>query len=238
MKALVIIPTYNEIENIAKMIDAVLSQDPIIDILIIDDNSPDGTADVVKAAMEGNDRIKLIERSGKLGLGSAYVKGFQYALANGYEYILEMDADFSHNPNDLPRLLEAAKTNDLVIGSRYVHGVNIINWPFRRLLISYFASKYVNFITRMPIKDPTAGFKCFRRKVLESINLKEILSDGYSFQVEMNFRAWVKGFKIKEVPIVFTERIGGVSKMSKQIVWEAVWMVWRLQFMKLLGKIK
>lgn len=238
MKALVIIPTYNEIENIARMIEAVLGQDPSIDILIIDDNSPDGTADVVKKAMEDNDRIKLIERSGKLGLGSAYVKGFEYALANGYEYILEMDADFSHNPNDLPRLLEAAKTNDLVIGSRYVHGVNIINWPFRRLLISYFASKYVKVITRMPIKDPTAGFKCFRRKVLESINLKEILSDGYSFQVEMNFRAWVKGFKIKEVPIVFTERIGGVSKMSKQIVWEAVWMVWRLQFMKLLGKIR
>ncbi|MGB4310106.1 MAG: polyprenol monophosphomannose synthase [Candidatus Cloacimonadaceae bacterium] len=238
MKALVIIPTYNEIENIARMIEAVLGQDPSIDILIIDDNSPDGTADVVKKAMEDNDRIKLIERSGKLGLGSAYVKGFEYALANGYEYILEMDADFSHNPNDLPRLLEAAKTNDLVIGSRYVHGVNIINWPFRRLLISYFASKYVKVITRMPIKDPTAGFKCFRRKVLESINLKEILSDGYSFQVEMNFRAWVKGFRIKEVPIVFTERIGGVSKMSKQIVWEAVWMVWRLQFMKLLGKIR
>lgn len=238
MKALVIIPTYNEIENIARMIEAVLGQDPSIDILIIDDNSPDGTADVVKKAMEDNDRIKLIERSGKLGLGSAYVRGFEYALANGYEYILEMDADFSHNPNDLPRLLEAAKTNDLVIGSRYVHGVNIINWPFRRLLISYFASKYVKVITRMPIKDPTAGFKCFRRKVLESINLKEILSDGYSFQVEMNFRAWVKGFKIKEVPIVFTERIGGVSKMSKQIVWEAVWMVWRLQFMKLLGKIR
>jgi dolichol-phosphate mannosyltransferase len=238
MKALVIIPTYNEIENIARMIEAVLGQDPSIDILIIDDNSPDGTADVVKKAMEDNDRIKLIERSGKLGLGSAYVKGFEYALANGYEYILEMDADFSHNPNDLPRLLEAAKTNDLVIGSRYVHGVNIINWPFKRLLISYFASKYVKVITRMPIKDPTAGFKCFRRKVLESINLKEILSDGYSFQVEMNFRAWVKGFRIKEVPIVFTERIGGVSKMSKQIVWEAVWMVWRLQFMKLLGKIR
>ncbi|HAN41692.1 MAG TPA: polyprenol monophosphomannose synthase [Candidatus Cloacimonetes bacterium] len=238
MKALVIIPTYNEIENIARMIEAVLGQDPSIDILIIDDNSPDGTADVVKKAMEDNDRIKLIERSGKLGLGSAYVRGFEYALANGYEYILEMDADFSHNPNDLPRLLEAAKTNDLVIGSRYVHGVNIINWPFRRLLISYFASKYVKVITRMPIKDPTAGFKCFRRKVLESINLKEILSDGYSFQVEMNFRAWVKGFRIKEVPIVFTERIGGVSKMSKQIVWEAVWMVWRLQFMKLLGKIR
>ena len=237
MKALVIIPTYNEIANIEKMIAAVLSQDPIIDILIIDDNSPDGTAKVVKKVMGDNDRIKLIERSGKLGLGSAYVKGFEYALANGYKYILEMDADFSHNPNDLPRLLEAAKTNDLVIGSRYVHGVNIINWPFRRLLISYFASKYVYYITRMPIKDPTGGFKCFRRKVLESINLREILSDGYSFQVEMNFRTWVKGFRIKEVPIVFTERIGGVSKMSKQIVWEAVWMVWRLQFMKLWGKI-
>lgn len=238
MKALVIIPTYNEIENIDNMLKSVLSKDPNLDILIIDDNSPDGTANLVKAAMETSDRIKLIERSGKLGLGSAYVKGFEYALANSYEYILEMDADFSHNPNDIPRLLEAAKTNDLVIGSRYKNGVNIINWPFRRLLISYFASQYVYCITRMPIKDPTAGFKCFRSKVLESMNLDEVLSDGYAFQIEMNFRTWVKGFKIKEIPIVFTERLDGVSKMSKQIVWEAVWMVWRLHFMKLLKKIK
>ncbi len=238
MKALVIIPTYNEIENIAKMLKTVLSKEPALDILIIDDNSPDGTADVVKDIMQQESRIKLIQRSGKLGLGSAYVKGFEYALANAYEYILEMDADFSHNPKDLSRLLEAAQKNDLVIGSRYINGVNIINWPFKRLLISYFASKYVFLITRMPIKDPTAGFKCFRRQVLESMDLNQVLSDGYAFQIEMNFRTWVKGFKIKEIPIVFTERIGGTSKMSKQIVWEAAWMVWRLYIMKLLKIIK
>ena len=238
MKALVIIPTYNEIENIAKMLKTVLSKELALDILIIDDNSPDGTADVVKDIMQQESRIKLIQRSGKLGLGSAYVKGFEYALANAYEYILEMDADFSHNPKDLSRLLEAAQKNDLVIGSRYINGVNIINWPFKRLLISYFASKYVFLITRMPIKDPTAGFKCFRRQVLESMDLNQVLSDGYAFQIEMNFRTWVKGFKIKEIPIVFTERIGGTSKMSKQIVWEAAWMVWRLYIMKLLKIIK
>jgi dolichol-phosphate mannosyltransferase len=173
-----------------------------------------------------------------MGLGSAYVSGFKYALANGYDYILEMDADFSHNPNDIPRLLEAARKYDLVIGSRYCQGVNIVNWPFKRLLISYFASKYVRAITGMPVKDPTGGFKCFNRRVLEAINLDRILSDGYAFQIEMNFRAWVKGFRVHEVPIVFTERIDGVSKMSRRIVWEAVWMVWRLQIMKLLGKIK
>jgi dolichol-phosphate mannosyltransferase len=173
-----------------------------------------------------------------MGLGSAYVQGFKYALKNDYDYILEMDADFSHNPADIPRLLEAARKYDLVIGSRYCQGVNIINWPFRRLLISYFASKYVRIITGMPVKDPTSGFKCFRRRVLEAINLDSILSDGYAFQIEMNFRAWVKGFTIYEIPIIFTERKDGVSKMSSQIVWEAAWMVWRLQIMKLLGKIK
>jgi dolichol-phosphate mannosyltransferase len=170
-----------------------------------------------------------------MGLGSAYVTGFKYALERGFDFIMEMDADFSHNPDDVPRLLEAAQTKDLVIGSRYVNGVNIVNWPFKRLLISYFASKYVRVITGMPIKDPTGGYKCFRRKVLESIDLNKILSDGYAFQIEMNFRAWVKGFRIQEIPIVFTERINGVSKMSRNIVWEAAWMVWHLQFRKLLG---
>jgi dolichol-phosphate mannosyltransferase len=181
--------------------------------------------------MESEPRVHLISRPGKMGLGSAYVSGFKYALANGYDYILEMDADFSHNPNDIPRLLEEARKYDLVIGSRYCQGVNIVNWPFKRLLISYFASKYVRAITGMPVKDPTGGFKCFNRRVLEAINLDRILSDGYAFQIEMNFRAWVKGFRVHEVPIVFTERIDGVSKMSRRIVWEAVWMVWRLQIM-------
>jgi len=238
MKALLIIPTYNEITNIKNVITASLAQSPDLNILVIDDNSPDGTAKVVKELLEKEPRINLIERPKKLGLGSAYVQGFKYALKDDFDYILGMDADFSHNPADIPRLLAAAKKYDVVIGSRYCQGVNIINWPFRRLLISYFASKYVRIITGMPIKDPTSGFKCFRRRVLEAIDLDSILSDGYAFQIEMNFRSWVKGFKIHEIPIIFTERRNGVSKMSRKIVWEAAWMVWRLQIMKLLGKIK
>lgn len=235
MKALVIIPTYNESENIPSLLDIVLDQDPGLEVLIVDDNSPDGTAGLVKEIMPSQARVHLLERPGKMGLGSAYVSGFKYALSKGFEYILEMDADFSHNPQDLPRLLEAIKDHDLVIGSRYSNGVNIVNWPIKRLLISYFASKYVRFITRMPIKDPTGGFKCFRRNVLESIDLDKILSDGYAFQIEMNFRAWAKGFRIQEIPIVFTERLNGVSKMSRHIVWEAAWLVWHLEFRKLLG---
>lgn len=238
MKALLIIPTYNEIENIGRIIPAALSQSPDLQILVMDDNSPDGTGAAVKKMMESEPRIQLIERPGKMGLGSAYVTGFKYALENGFDYVLEMDADFSHNPADLPRLLESARNKDLVIGSRYCQGVNIVNWPIKRLLISYFASKYVRMITGMPVKDPTGGFKCFNRKVLEAIDLDRILSDGYAFQIEMNFRAWVKGFRVHEIPIVFTERLNGVSKMSRHIVWEAAWMVWRLQAMKILGILK
>ncbi len=238
MKTLVIVPTYNEIENIERIIETVLAKAEDIEILVLDDNSPDGTALRVKFMQSSEPRLHLIERPGKMGLGSAYVTGFKYALQNGYEYIMEMDADFSHNPEDVPRLIEAAKKYDLVIGSRYCNGVNIINWPFKRLLISYFASKYVRVITGMPIKDPTGGFKCFNRKVLESIDLDKILSDGYAFQIEMNFRSWVKGFRIKEIPIVFTERLNGVSKMSRHIVWEAAWMVWHLQLLKLLRLIR
>jgi len=238
MKTLVIVPTYNEIENIERIIETVLAKAEDIEILVLDDNSPDGTALRVKFMQSSEPRLHLIERPGKMGLGSAYVTGFKYALQNGYEYIMEMDADFSHNPEDVPRLIEAAKKYDLVIGSRYCNGVNIINWPFKRLLISYFASMYVRVITGMPVKDPTGGFKCFNRKVLESIDLDKILSDGYAFQIEMNFRSWVKGFRIKEIPIVFTERLNGVSKMSRHIVWEAAWMVWHLQLLKLLRLIR
>ncbi len=234
MKALVIIPTYNEIENIERMLKTVLALSADLEVLVMDDGSPDGTGQAVKGMQLEDPRIHLIERPGKMGLGSAYVTGFRYALKEGFDYIMEMDADFSHNPADLLRLLETATKYDLVIGSRYCQGVNIINWPFKRLLISYFASKYVRIITGMPVKDPTGGFKCFNRKVLEAIDLRKILSDGYAFQIEMNFRAWCKGFRIKEIPIVFTERINGVSKMSRHIVWEAAWMVWRLQLMKLL----
>ncbi|MCB5263077.1 MAG: polyprenol monophosphomannose synthase [Candidatus Cloacimonetes bacterium] len=237
MKALLIIPTYNEIRNIDRIIRTVLSKAADLEVLVMDDNSPDGTADAVKALMQSEARLHIIERPGKMGLGSAYVAGFKYALEKGYEFILEMDADFSHNPDDVPRLLEAAQIYDLVIGSRYSNGVNIVNWPFKRLMISYFASKYVRIITGMPIKDPTGGFKCFRRKVLQAINLDKILSDGYAFQIEMNFKAWTQGFHVKEIPIVFTERSEGESKMSRNIVWEAVWMVWFLQIRKLLGRL-
>ncbi len=238
MKTLLIIPTYNEIDNIEKLLDIVLALDENIEVLIVDDNSPDGTALRVRFMQGSQPRLHLLERPGKMGLGSAYVAGFKYALQRDFEFIMEMDADFSHNPEDVPRLIEASKSRDLVIGSRYCNGVNIINWPFKRLLISYFASKYVRVITGMPIKDPTGGFKCFNRKVLQSINLDKILSDGYAFQIEMNFRAWVKGFRIKEIPIVFTERINGHSKMSRHIVWEAAWMVWHLQLLKLLKRLK
>jgi dolichol-phosphate mannosyltransferase len=238
MKTLIIIPTYNEIDNIEKLLEQVLAKSETIEVLVIDDNSPDGTALRVKFMQSSEPRIHLLERPGKMGLGSAYVTGFKYALERDYDYIMEMDADFSHNPEDIPLLLNAAKKYDLVIGSRYCEGVNIIHWPIKRLLISYFASKYVRTITRMPVKDPTSGFKCFQRKVLENIDLDKILSDGYAFQIEMNFRAWVKGFHIKEIPIVFTERKNGVSKMSRRIVWEAAWMVWRLEFMRILGLLK
>ncbi|HOE55180.1 MAG TPA: polyprenol monophosphomannose synthase [Candidatus Cloacimonas acidaminovorans] len=238
MKTLIIIPTYNEIDNIEKLLEQVLAKSETIEVLVIDDNSPDGTALRVKFMQSSEPRIHILERPGKMGLGSAYVTGFKYALERDYDYIIEMDADFSHNPEDIPLLLNAAKKYDLVIGSRYCEGVNIIHWPIKRLLISYFASKYVRTITRMPVKDPTSGFKCFQRKVLENIDLDKILSDGYAFQIEMNFRAWVKGFHIKEIPIVFTERKNGVSKMSRRIVWEAAWMVWRLEFMRILGLLK
>lgn len=237
MKALVIIPTYNEIENIERMLRLVPTLHEDLDVLIIDDGSPDGTAAVVKQMKEQDSRIHLIERKGKQGLGSAYVTGFKYAIKNGYDYVLEMDADFSHNPHDIPHLIEAAQKYDLVIGSRYSNGVNIVNWPIKRLLISYFASKYVRIITGMPVKDPTGGFKCFKRQTLEAIDLDKIHSGGYSFQVEMNYRAWCKGFRIKEIPIIFTERMNGVSKMSKAIVWEAAWMIWYLRALRLFGKL-
>lgn len=236
MQALVIIPTYNEIENIEKIIAAVLEQDKIIDVLIVDDNSPDATAAAVEKLMKHNKRINLIKRAGKLGLGSAYVTGFKWAIDQKYDYIFEMDADFSHDPAKLPEMLEAIADNDLVIGSRYIKGINVVNWPLSRLILSYGASKYVRLITCMPINDPTGGFKCFRREVLESIDLDGILSDGYSFQVEMNYRTWLKKYRIKEIPIVFTDRRSGNSKMSKKIVREAIYMVWKLRYMHLKGE--
>jgi dolichol-phosphate mannosyltransferase len=236
-KSLVIVPTYNELENIPKLIPAVLSQDESIHILIVDDGSPDGTGNFVKGEMIKNDHIHLLEREKKMGLGTAYIAGFKYALQNNYDFIFEMDADFSHDPNELKNFLIAIKENDLVLGSRYINGVRVLNWPMARLLLSFFASVYTRIITGMPIKDATGGFKCFRKKVLEAIDLDKVKSNGYTFQIEMSFKTYVKGFKIKEIPIVFTDRVKGKSKMSKKIVREAVTMVWKLRLQHMFGKL-
>jgi dolichol-phosphate mannosyltransferase len=229
---LVIVPTYNEIENIDRIVEAVLGLPIKIHLLIVDDNSPDGTGARIKAMQSKHPRaLHLVERSGKLGLGTAYIKGFQWALQNGYQYICEMDADFSHNPGDLPRLFDACENRaaDVAIGSRYISGVNVVNWPMSRVLISYFASVYVRLITRMKVRDATAGFVCYRREVLEVINLNKIRFKGYAFQIEMKFKAWKYGFHVKELPIVFTDRREGTSKMSGKIVSEAVFGVIRLK---------
>jgi dolichol-phosphate mannosyltransferase len=228
-KALVIIPTYNETDNVSRIIPEILSQGEGFNVLVVDDNSPDGTAVLVKEMQRNNDRIHIIERPRKQGLGTAYVAGFKYALSHGYDYIFEMDADFSHDPKALPVLLAKAEECDLVIGSRYISGVNVVNWPMSRLILSYSANLYTRIITGLPVKDATAGFKCYRRIVLENIDLDSIKSNGYSFQIETNFMAWKKGFKICEVPIVFVDRRAGTSKMSKHIVYEAAWMVWKLK---------
>lgn len=237
MKALVIIPTYNEIQNAPKIVLEVLKQDPMLDVLVVDDNSPDGTGKAIREIQVIEPRVHLLQRTGKLGLGSAYVAGFKFGISNHYDYIFEMDADFSHDPIMIPQMLEAIKNNDLVIGSRYVNGVNVVNWPIFRLFLSYGASKYVRTITGMPIKDPTGGFKCFRREVLESIDLNDILSDGYSFQIEMNYRTWLKKYRIQEISIIFYERSNGQSKMSKHIIWEAIFMVWWLRIKAILHHI-
>jgi dolichol-phosphate mannosyltransferase len=234
LKSLVIIPTYNEKENITTIIERLRALPIIVDILIVDDNSPDGTAEVVRNLQTGDSHLFMLNRPGKLGLGTAYVTGFRWALERDYELILEMDADLSHNPDDVPRLISECENGyDLVIGSRYCNGVNVINWPIKRLILSYGANKYTRVVTGMPIKDATAGFKCYRRNVLEGINLSRVKSSGYSFQIEMHFRAWSAGYKIKEIPIIFVERSEGLSKMSKNIVWEAVFMVWKLKLRKM-----
>ena len=238
-KTLVIIPTFNESENIKEIILLVFKLNiPALDILVVDDNSPDATADVVESLMSDFSNLFLKKRPGKLGLGTAYVVGFKYAIENQYDFIVEMDADLSHDPQMLPQFLKEIQTSDLVIGSRYINEVsNVVNWPLRRLMLSKGASLYTQIITRMPIKDPTSGFKCFRRKVLEAINLDNIHSGGYSFQIEMNFKAWNKGFKLKEMPIIFVDRTVGKSKMSKKIIWEAIWMVWGLKFKQLFKQL-
>ncbi|MBM2814484.1 MAG: Polyprenol monophosphomannose synthase [Ignavibacteria bacterium] len=229
MKSIVVIPTYNEKENISRMIHTIFSVQPDIEILIVDDNSPDGTSKDVKEIMLNEPRVHLIERTGKMGLGTAYCEGFAYALERGFEAIFEMDADFSHDPKEIPNFLEEIKNYDLVIGSRYITGVNVVNWPLGRLILSYFASVYTRVITRLPVRDTTGGFKCFRAEMLRKIDLTKIHSNGYGFQIEMNYLMWKNGARIKEIPIIFIDRINGVSKMNRKIIYEAIFLVWKLR---------
>ncbi len=236
-KVLVVIPTYNEAENIPRLIPAVLKQATNIDILIVDDGSPDGTAAIVKEIMATNPRVQIIERAGKQGLGTAYVLGFKYAIEHGYDFVFEMDADFSHNPNEIPVFLATIKNYDLVIGSRYVNGVRVLNWPMNRLLLSYSANVYTQIITGLPVHDATGGFKCYRIAALKTIDLDHIRSNGYAFQIEMSFKVWKKGFRLVEIPIVFADRRLGVSKMSKNIVYEAVFMLWKLRLRSILNRL-
>lgn len=237
-KVLIIFPTYNEKENIEKIIHAVLPLDPRISALVVDDNSPDGTGKIADRLSKQIENVFVLHREEKQGLGRAYIAGFKWALERKFDYIFEMDADFSHGPEFIPDFLKEIKENDLVIGSRYKSGVNVINWPMSRLLLSYFANIYTRIITGLPLYDGTGGFKCFRREALEAIDLDEIQSNGYSFQIELSMRVWKKGFRLKEIPIVFVERLHGTSKMSKKIVREAVWMVWYLRLLSIFGKLK
>jgi dolichol-phosphate mannosyltransferase len=234
-RSLIIIPTYNELDNIQKLLPDLLGRYDDLDVLVVDDNSPDGTAGYVEKMSQANDRVNLLKRPGKMGLGTAYVDGFKFALKHDYELIFEMDADFSHDPGEIKNFLAAIPDYDLIIGSRYINGVNVVNWPMRRLLLSYFANAYTRFITGIPVKDCTGGYKCFRRKVLESIDLDKVKSNGYAFQIEMNYKTWKKGFRVGEIPIIFVDRVKGNSKMSKKIVREAVFMVWKLRFRSILG---
>lgn len=238
MKSLIIIPTYNERDNIQKMLTALIDLNvEDLNVLVVDDNSPDGTAEIVEAMCRLHPQIHILKRQGKMGLGSAYVAGFKYALEHDYERILEMDADFSHDPKDVPRLLEGAVKKNIAVGSRYCNGVNVVNWPLNRLLLSMGASVYTRIVTGLPVHDCTAGFVCYQRKVLQALDLDNIKSDGYSFQIEMKFKAWKKGFSLGEVPIVFVDRRYGESKMSKKIVHEAIWMVWKLKLWSILKKL-
>ena len=237
MKTLVISPTYNEKKNIKALVAQVLDSNPDYHLLVIDDNSPDGTASSVKELQAEYTNLHLEERPGKAGLGTAYIYGFKWALERDYEAVVQMDADLSHDPGDVPRLVKQLEAHDLVIGSRYIHGVSVVNWPIRRLILSYGANVYSSIVTGMPLKDSTGGFKAWRREVLETVQLDQVRSQGYSFQIEMNFRTWRRGFTIIEEPIIFTDRTIGESKMSKTIMYEAIWMVWRLRIWKIFGWI-
>ena len=237
-RLLVVVPTYNERVNLPLVVPAILQQDPRIDVLVVDDNSPDGTGQLADEIAASTPRVHVLHRPNKSGLGKAYLAGFQWALANRYDLIFEMDADFSHDPKFIGDFVRAAANADLVIGSRYRAGVvNVINWPISRLLLSIGANQYARWITGLPLADSTGGFKCFRREVLEAIDFEKVRSNGYAFQIEMSFRAWKKGFRLVEVPIVFTDRVEGQSKMNKRIVREAIWMVWWLRLQSLIGRL-
>jgi dolichol-phosphate mannosyltransferase len=237
-RALVIVPTYDERENVERLIPTILAQDERIDVLVVDDGSPDGTGAVADKLAERSPRVHVLHRARKLGLGTAYLAGFAWALERDYEYIFEMDADFSHDPSHLPQFLASIQGADLVLGSRYRNKrVTVVNWPMTRLLLSYSANIYARVVTGLPLWDSTGGFKCFRRKVLEAIDLSAVKSNGYAFQIEMSFRAWKRGFRIVEIPIVFHDRTEGQSKMSKRIVREAIWMVWRLRWWAMRGRV-
>ena len=235
-KSLIVIPTYNEINNISELLERILNAKPDLDILFIDDSSPDGTGEFLKKISESKSNIHILSRPKKLGLGTAYIKGFKWAIERDYQYILQMDADLSHNPADISRLLQSAESCDLVIGSRYLDGFNVRNWPLRRLLLSYCANLYARLLIGLPINDSTGGFKCFRSDVLKRINLNHIVSEGYSFQIEMNYLSWVNGDKIKEVSIVFTDRTVGQSKMSKKIILEAIFIVPKIMLKRIFSK--
>ena len=237
-RALVIVPTYNERDNVVRLVEQVLAQDERIDMLIVDDGSPDGTGAIADEVAEQNSRVHVLHRPRKMGLGTAYLTGFKWALEHEYEFVFEMDADFSHDPAHLPQFFDAATSADLVLGSRYREGkVTVVNWPMTRLFLSYMANIYARAVTGLPLYDGTGGFKCFRRKVLEAIDLSAVKSNGYAFQIEMSFRAWHKGFRLVEIPIVFVDRTEGQSKMSNKIVREAVWMVWRLRWWAITGQV-
>jgi dolichol-phosphate mannosyltransferase len=225
---LVIVPTYNERENLPPLVQRILTLPVAVDLLVVDDNSPDGTGKIADELAAKHPSIHILHRAEKSGLGRAYCDGFAWALARGYQSVFEMDGDFSHNPDDIPAFLAALRDADLVLGSRYCNGIRVINWPLKRLMLSLFAARYVRLITGLPVSDPTGGFKCFRRRTLESIDLRAVASNGYSFQIELSHKVWRQGMRIAEVPIVFTDRFQGHSKMSRKIVWEAIWITWRL----------
>ena len=236
-RALIIFPTYNERDNIEKIVHAVLPLDPRIHVLIVDDGSPDGTGQIADRMSQEEEKVFVLHREMKEGLGRAYIAGFKWAIEKQFDFIFEMDADFSHGPEYIKDFLREIQNTDLVIGSRYISGVNVINWPMGRLLLSYYANVYTRLVTGLPLRDATGGFKCFRRKVLETVKLDDVRANGYSFQIEMSMRAWKRGFSIKEIPIVFVDRIAGTSKMSKKIVREAIWMVWLLRLKSIFGKL-